>query len=263
MIEIVKRHLTLNPCYKANVEKADSRYVLFQQRGPQGGTLHSVGCPQPSALSFIKAWDKPTYTNSCVHGVIDAETGIGYETLPPNFRGWHGASGPKGSVNNTHIGIEMCESRWIRYTGGAKFEVLDLAKARADCKRAYDTAVYWFARLAKEWNWNVDTDIISHYEGGKKGIASTHADPEHYWSGLGMKYTMDGFRADVKRQMASTDMPFTDVKEGKWYYDDVLWAYENGITSGVSKDKFGIGQPCTREQVVSMLHNYDKYLENK
>jgi len=52
--------------------------------------------------------------------------------------------------------------------------------------------------------------------------------------------------------------PFTDVKEGKWYYDDVLWAYENGITSGVSKDKFGIGQPCTREQVVAFLHNYDK-----
>lgn len=52
--------------------------------------------------------------------------------------------------------------------------------------------------------------------------------------------------------------PFTDVKEGKWYYDDVLWAYENGITSGVSKDKFGVGQPCTREQVVAFLHNYDK-----
>lgn len=52
--------------------------------------------------------------------------------------------------------------------------------------------------------------------------------------------------------------PFTDVKEGKWYYNDVLWAYENGITSGVSKDKFGVGQPCTREQVVAMLHNYDK-----
>lgn len=52
--------------------------------------------------------------------------------------------------------------------------------------------------------------------------------------------------------------PFTDVKDGKWYYDDVLWAYENGITSGVSKDKFGVGQPCTREQVMAMLHNYDK-----
>lgn len=57
--------------------------------------------------------------------------------------------------------------------------------------------------------------------------------------------------------------PFTDVKEGKWYYDDVLWAYENGITSGISADKFGVGQPCTREQVVAMLHNYDKYLESK
>jgi N-acetylmuramoyl-L-alanine amidase len=67
----------------------------------------------------------------------------------------------------------------------------------------------------------------------------------------------------VEYGLSRKGCPFTDVKEGKWYYDDVLWAYENGITSGVSKDKFGVGQPCTREQVVAFLHNYDKYLENK
>lgn len=260
MIEIVKRHLTQNPCYKANVNKADSRYVLFQQRGPQGGVLHSVGCPQPSALSFINAWDKPTYTNSCVHGVIDAETGIGYETLPPNFRGWHGASGPNGSVNNTHIGIEMCESRWIKYTSGAKFEVLDLAKARADCKRAYETAVYWFAKLAKEWHWNVDSAIISHYEGGKKGIASTHADPEHYWNGLGMSYTMNGFRADVKRQMASTDMPFTDVKASSYAYQAILRCYQRGLMVGTSPTTFSPKKAVTREQLAVVIDRVVSYL---
>jgi hypothetical protein len=30
----------------------------------------------------------------------------------------------------------------------------------------------------------------------------------------------------------------------------ILWAKENGVTSGVSKIRFGVGQVCTRSQVV-------------
>ena len=52
-----------------------------------------------------------------------------------------------------------------------------------------------------------------------------------------------------------TENPFTDVKAGKWYYDAVMWAYENGITSGVGDGLFGVGLGCTRAQVVSFLWN--------
>ena len=51
----------------------------------------------------------------------------------------------------------------------------------------------------------------------------------------------------------STANPFTDVKAGKYYYDAVLWAVENKITGGVGGGKFGVGQPCTREQAVTFL----------
>ena len=51
----------------------------------------------------------------------------------------------------------------------------------------------------------------------------------------------------------TTENPFTDVKETKYYYKAVLWAVENGITNGVSADKFGVGQPCKREQAVTFL----------
>ena len=47
--------------------------------------------------------------------------------------------------------------------------------------------------------------------------------------------------------------PFTDVKAGKYYYKAVMWAYQNGITGGVGGGKFGVGQSCTREQVVTFL----------
>ena len=43
------------------------------------------------------------------------------------------------------------------------------------------------------------------------------------------------------------------MKEGKYYYNAILWAVENGITSGVEADLFGVGQTCTRGQIVTFL----------
>ena len=196
---ILEKYITRNPCFQANVRVADDRYARFQQRGPEGGMLHSVGCAQPSAQVFYNKWNNENYDKASVHAVIDANSGDIWHTMPWNYRGWHCG----GSANNTHLGVEMCESKWIQYpaSGGVNFTILDKPKAQADAKRAYDVAVELFAMLATMWNWNPMTDIISHKEGGKKGIASGHVDPEHYWSRLGMSYTMNGFRNDVKNKM--------------------------------------------------------------
>jgi len=198
-MEIVKSYLTRNPCYKANVNKADSRYTTFQSKGPRGLMLHSVGCAQPDASVFIRLWNKESYSNACVHGFIDANSGIVFQTLPWNYRGWHCA----GSGNNTHVGVEMCESGAIEYIKGTanSFRMLDKARAQADCRRAYNAAVELFAMLCKRHRLDPLTQIVSHKEGCKLGIASNHGDPEHYWRGCGLPYTMDGFRADVKSKM--------------------------------------------------------------
>jgi hypothetical protein len=47
--------------------------------------------------------------------------------------------------------------------------------------------------------------------------------------------------------------PFTDVKEGDYFYIPVLWAVDRGITTGTSKTTFGPEKPCTRAQVVTFL----------
>ncbi len=261
-MELIRRCLTKNPCYQANLNKADSRYVSFQNRGPVGLMLHSVGCSQPSAQVFINQWDNASYTYSCVHGIIDANTGTVYQLLPWNYRGWHGG----GSCNNTHVGVEMCESRFIRYlqpgeSGYApgKFVVLDREKAVADARRAYRAAAELFAQLCGQYGLDPTRDIVSHAEGGKKGIASGHGDPEHYWSGLGLEYTMDGFRRDVKERMRPAN-PFTDVAEDSYCYEAVLWAVQNGITVGTDASHFSPDLPCTRGQVVTMLHRMAKRL---
>ena len=47
--------------------------------------------------------------------------------------------------------------------------------------------------------------------------------------------------------------PFTDISEGAYYYDAVLWALENGITTGVTETEFRPSATCTRGQVVTFL----------
>ncbi len=53
---------------------------------------------------------------------------------------------------------------------------------------------------------------------------------------------------------ASADTPFTDVAESDWFCQPVLWAVENGITSGLSPNTFGADSPCTRGQIVTFLY---------
>ncbi len=48
-------------------------------------------------------------------------------------------------------------------------------------------------------------------------------------------------------------MPFTDVNEGDWFYDVVLYAYDNGLMTGTSADAFAPNQTTTRGMIVSML----------
>ena len=202
-MELIQSFLTENPCYQANLRRADARYVRFQDEGPKGLMLHSVGCAQSSAAVFVNRWNKPTYTNACVHAFIDADTGAVWQTLPWNYRGWHCGSGTKGSANDSHCGIELCESRYIKYGSGAAFTLLDPEQALADCRRSYESAVALFARLCLDYGIDPMSGILSHREGGKLGLASGHVDPEHYWQGVGATYTMDGFRAAVKQRMQS------------------------------------------------------------
>ncbi len=191
-MKVVESFLTKNPCF-----------IQGKKITVKGLMLHSVGCSQPSASVFIKNWNSGSFNRACVHGFIDGNDGTVYQTLPWDYRGWHAG----GSANNTHIGVEMCEPAEIKYTSGANFTVIDKSKAQASAKMTYTAAVELFAELCKQYNLNPTADgvIISHSEGHKRGVASGHADPEHLWRGLGLPYTMDSFREDVKKAMSTNE----------------------------------------------------------
>lgn len=52
----------------------------------------------------------------------------------------------------------------------------------------------------------------------------------------------------------TTPNPFTDVAEGVYYTNAVLWAVENGITGGTTAATFSPDSVCTRGQIVTFLY---------
>ena len=62
------------------------------------------------------------------------------------------------------------------------------------------------------------------------------------------------WRAAGSPEPEQRNHPFVDVPEGAYYYNAVLWAVENGITSGLDESHFGPMVNCTRAQVVTFLY---------
>lgn len=54
---------------------------------------------------------------------------------------------------------------------------------------------------------------------------------------------------------------FTDLENKSWYYDAVLWAYENNIVNGVGNGMFLPDKNITREEAVVIFMRYVKYKE--
>ena len=69
------------------------------------------------------------------------------------------------------------------------------------------------------------------------------------------------WRAAGSRVPGLKDNPFTDVQAGSWYEMPVLWALENGVTTGASATTFNPGGQCLRAQVVTFLYRADQIPE--
>lgn len=262
-MQILTKYITHNPFFN------DGRWIAGNKF--KGFFLHSVGCAQPNPLVFIRQWDNANYGRAGINGFIGADavylTAPCLET-PGRVKRMPHAGKPAG--NNGYIGFEMCEPGQIRYTGGASFTVRDWAAAQAYCRKTYQNAVQLFARLCSFHGKNplADGVILSHNEGGKRGIASGHVDPEHLWRGLGLPYTMNSFRQDVAAAMkpkeeidmtkaevvALIDARIQAALEGKgteasaWAKDEVAQAVAAGITDGTRP-----GGYAKREEVAAMV----------
>ena len=55
---------------------------------------------------------------------------------------------------------------------------------------------------------------------------------------------------------APVDEPFVDVAEGDWFYDAVVYAYQNELMDGVGGNRFAPNSETTRAQLVTILYRY-------
>lgn len=213
-LDLRERICTKSGCYQTNVqqkalpaEKQNSNYRKFYAEKRPLLILHSLGCARDSADIQAERWNNPN-GQAIAHACVDANAGYTVQTLPWDFRGWH--AGEAG--NNVAIGVEMAESLSIRYIGSSdRFEILDRAKARANCETDYNGAVELFAYLCqmfgvdplgtREINGKLFPEVLGHCEWNRIRGVSGHTDPEHYWTQLGTPYTMDTFRQAVKAKL--------------------------------------------------------------
>ena len=62
------------------------------------------------------------------------------------------------------------------------------------------------------------------------------------------------YRSQEEPPVTDPSNPFTDVEEGAYYYNPVLWAVQNEVTKGTSETAFSPDEYCTRTQIVTFLY---------
>ena len=214
-MQIHQQFAMRNDCYtrnQAELAKApanrDSRYAQYYQ-GPRGIMVHSTGANNPNLRRYVQPddgvlgsnangndWNRPGL-EVCVHaflGLTQAGEVAAYQILPWEYRAWHCG----GDANNTHLSFEICE---------------DNLRDRAYWEKTYRLARELTAELCRKFGLDplAPGGLVDHAEGAALGIASNHADVDHWWSRYGV--TMDDFRADVARLLEQEDAAQEEEEE--------------------------------------------------
>ena len=197
--------MNLHQCLLVN----NDCYLRGRTIRPRGVMVHSTGANNPRLSRYVapndgllgepslRHWNQ-SGVGACPHAFIGklADGSVAtYQVLPWTMRGWHCGTGTSGiSANNTHISFEICE---------------DGLEDAGYFNAVYREAVELTAMLCREYSLDplADGVVICHAEGYQRGIASNHADVLHWFPRFGK--SMDGFRADVAREMKGEDDPVT------------------------------------------------------
>lgn len=105
----------------------------------------------------------------------------------------------------------------------------------------------------REGDWYYDAVAYVWTRGLMQGISETEFAPggsANRAMVVTLLYRMEG------AELEPEESTFTDVLPGSWYHAPVEWAFEQGITTGISETEFAPGRNVTREQFVTFLHRW-------
>lgn len=95
------------------------------------------------------------------------------------------------------------------------------------------------------------------YQGGvMNGMTATTFEPDTAVS-RAMVATILYRLADSPAVSDDMSCPFTDVQKGDWYYNAIVWAYNEDILKGVSETLAAPNAAATREQVAVLFYRYE------
>ena len=193
------------------------------------------------------AVDSVTYAFGATIGELPVPTRSGYR-----FEGWGTVPATMPAENLT------LTAQWSRISsgGGGGGGSTSYTIAVEDTKNGDITVSPSRASSGSTVTITVDPD--SGYEldeltvldkNGKEIKLTRKSDSKYTFKMPSGKVTIEATFAEIE----AFENPFTDVAEGAYYYDAVLWAAENGITGGTSATTFGPNVTVTRAQMMTFL----------
>ena len=161
---------------------------------------------------------------------------------------WAYENGITGGVDDTHFGpAGVCN----------RAQVVTFLWSAAG-KPAHTLTENPFEDVPEE-SWYTDAVLWAYENGITAGADDTHFNP----GGVCNRAQVVTFlwSAAGKPAHTLTENPFTDVPDGSWYAEPVLWAFENGVTGGSDATHFNPGGQCLRAFAVTFLYNADQIPE--
>ena len=73
------------------------------------------------------------------------------------------------------------------------------------------------------------------------------------WQDIRDTTTITGDQPAADEEAEEGNNPFTDVSKEDWFYDDVMFVYENGLMEGISSTQFGPYETQTRGRMAEIL----------
>ena len=173
---------------------------------------------------------------------IDRISSSAYAVLPPTLK----------RLDYDAFGVSP-ENHLLLYYPGTPAEKL-VQYQRYPYANIYDVLALPYQDV-QQGDWYYSAVSFAYYNGLMNGVADMLFDPNGTMTRamlVTVLWRLDGGSADGTS-------PYTDVPEGTWYTDGVIWATENGIVNGVGNGKFDPNGTVTREQIATILYRYAAY----
>ena len=219
----------------ANVEVK----AIFEKDAPPAPTEFIVtfdaGGGTPSAGSM-------TTTNQKLPSLPSASRSGSY-----SFDGWYTekSGGTKITTDTVFHADTTVYAHWTYTGGGSSNYSYYTIKATAGTGGSITPSGNVSVREGRDKTFTITPD---------KGYAVSNVKIDGRSIGAVKSYTFENVRRAHAIEVSFTRVnEFIDVPSGSYFYEAVMWAVENGVTTGVSASRFDPDGICTRAQAVTFL----------